>query len=120
MLISHIDLRVSDRARAEAFYGPILERLGAAMRRNDVWTSFGRAGEADIHWFGFTEDPAAKTGATRVAFAAESAAAVDEVAALLPRLGARTIEGPDTSEDYYAVFFEDPDGNRLEVAFVER
>ena len=33
--------------------------------------------------------------------------------------GARNIEGPEVYEEpgYYAVFFEDPDGNKLEVCY---
>jgi catechol 2,3-dioxygenase-like lactoylglutathione lyase family enzyme len=121
MLLSHVDLRVSDRSRAETFYAPIFAALGAELHRSEHWTTF-RVGADETHWFGFTADPpaAARAGATRIALAANSAEVVNAIAALLPGLGAREIEGPDTSEDYYAVFFGDPDGNRLEVAYVER
>ena len=117
MLISHVDLRVRDRARAEAFYTPLLALLDARPRHGETWTSYAVAGEGDVHWLGFTEDQAMIPSATRIALLAASRDAVDRVARQLPALGARIIEGPDTSEDYYAVFFEDPDGNRLEVAF---
>jgi hypothetical protein len=38
---------------------------------------------------------------------------------VLTKIGARNIEGPsqEGSEGYYAVFFEDPAGNRLEVCY---
>ena len=54
--------------------------------------------------------------AVPAAFWAESAAVVDRVAEVAARVGARNIEGPmDYESGYYAVFFEDPCGNRLEV-----
>ncbi|MBV8579419.1 MAG: hypothetical protein JOZ86_02190, partial [Candidatus Eremiobacteraeota bacterium] len=42
---------------------------------------------------------------------------VDAIAVYLPAIGARNIELPDLfyGPDYYAVFFEDPDDNKLEV-----
>ncbi len=119
MLISHVDLRVTDRARAEAFYGPLLALLGTDSQRTDDWTTFGIPSERDRHWFGLTEDPAMAPGLTRIAFTAASREIVDRAAAQLRTLGARKIEGPDASEGYYAVFFEDPDGNRLEICVPE-
>jgi len=115
MLISHVDLRVRDRSRAEAFYGPLLQMLDATPRRGDEWTSFAVPAERGVHWLGFIEDGAITPNATRVAFVAPSRELLNRIAERLPQLGALGIEGPDTSEGYYAVFFEDPDGNRLEV-----
>ena len=44
---------------------------------------------------------------------------VDQVAAALPRATASNVEGPmfnpEYEPGYYAIFFEDPCGNRLEV-----
>jgi hypothetical protein len=44
---------------------------------------------------------------------------VDEVGRAIASVGARNVEGPmlcpEYTEDYYAIFFEDPSGNRLEV-----
>ncbi|HEY6229616.1 MAG TPA: VOC family protein, partial [Verrucomicrobiae bacterium] len=54
----------------------------------------------------------------RIAFWAESAADVDRIAKVAARAGARNVEGPmDYAPGYYAVFFEDPCGNRLEVCY---
>jgi len=125
MLISHVDLRVRDRARAEAFYGPLLEMLDARSRRGEEWTSFAVPAERSVHWLGFItrrtaapcffEDAGMMANATRIAFVASSRERLERIAERLPQLGAQTIEGPDTSEGYYAVFFQDPDGNRLEI-----
>lgn len=45
--------------------------------------------------------------------------AVDTVAAVLGEIGAPNVEMDDGiyGDDYYGVFFDDPDGNRLEVCF---
>ena len=52
----------------------------------------------------------------RIAFWLESHAAVDAFLPLLQQLGAKNIEGPEFEDPgYYAIFFEDPFGNRLEV-----
>ena len=42
---------------------------------------------------------------------------VDRLAEIVVRAGARNVEGPgyDEGPGYYAVFFEDPSGNRLEI-----
>lgn len=39
---------------------------------------------------------------------------------LLRRAGAQEINGPTDYGGYHATFFEDPDGNRLEVCFLTR
>jgi predicted lactoylglutathione lyase len=53
----------------------------------------------------------------RIAFWAQSTAEVDRLAHIVAEKGGRQIEGPGYLEGagYYAVFFEDPSGNRLEI-----
>jgi hypothetical protein len=94
----HIDLRVAQLVAA--FYETLLPALGFA-RRADVegWLQFESADGAVGEFFG-----------------AESVADVDRVAKVAARAGARNIEGPmDYEPGYYAAFFKDPCGNRLEV-----
>ena len=121
-LLSHIDLRVRDRARSIEFYDAFLGMLGFGRRDGEDWTSYfdqgiQSPGPADFEWFGFTEDASAAANSTRIAFVATSNEEVDRLADVLRRIGARDIDGPNYDEGpgYYAVFFEDPDGNRLEV-----
>ena len=68
-------------------------------------------------FFGVTESPQHVANESRIAFWADSTAEVDRLADLVVRAGARNVEGPDYHEGpgYYAVFFEDPSGNRLEI-----
>ena len=58
-------------------------------------------------------------GTMRLAFAVESRQLVDQAGGLLRDAGAARIEGPSLNpeygDDYYAVFFEDPDGNKYEI-----
>ena len=71
--------------------------------------------------FGFTHDPNHQPNAVRIAFWAESREEVDRVAAVARAAGAKNFEGPapysPDQPNYYAVFFDDPEGNKLEVCF---
>ena len=117
--LSHVDVRVSDRARAIAFYDAIFEPLGFERSQSEAWTTYELRDETSqtATWFGFTLDPNVVPSSTRVALAAESCEVVDRATTAAMEAGARNIEGPDYTygPDYYAVFFEDPDGNKLEV-----
>ena len=126
-LLDHIDLRVPDLAAAAPFYEALLPALGFTLRvAIEGWLQFevppdpaspaSTAEPVATDFFGVTEDPAHRPNATRIAFRAESREKLDALAALLPHIGARNIEGPDfEAADYYAVYFEDPFGNRLEI-----
>ena len=113
----HIDLRVPNLKEATPFYAALLPALGFT-RQLDVegWLQF-EAADGDItEFFGVTESPKHVPNENRIAFWAESNARVDELAAVATGAGARNLEGPMPYEaGYYAVFFEDPWGNRLEI-----
>lgn len=124
LLISHVDLRVRDRAKATEFYDAFLNLLGAVKRVGESFTTWqippADAGDdwEGPGWFGITEDPAMVPGPTRIAFDAPSRGTVDAIVVYLPAIGARNIEMDDGiyGPRYYAVFFDDPDGNKLEVS----
>jgi catechol 2,3-dioxygenase-like lactoylglutathione lyase family enzyme len=116
----HIDLRVRNVERAKKFYVPVLAALGFTVDQNlKDWVSYeapqmeGRPTE----FFGFTHDPNHIPNENRIAFWAETREEVDRVAAAARAAGALNIEGPEVYDEpnYYAVFFEDPEGNKLEV-----
>ncbi len=124
-LFDHIDLRVRDRAKAEKFYSQILPAIGFRIDKSgDEWGLFEAEGKTAVEFFGFTEEADHKPNGTRIAFWAESRDAVDTVAEVVRKAGGQEIEGPELCVDYslgyYAVFFEDPDGNKLEVCYRER
>lgn len=123
----YIDRRVKDRAIAQKFYSQLLPALGFARDESgEVWGAFqvpesdGKARE----FFGFTEDPNHRPNESRIAFWADTRAQVDQIARIVRDARARNIEGPqiwtEYTPGYYAVFFEDPDGNKLEVCCRER
>jgi predicted enzyme related to lactoylglutathione lyase len=118
----HIDLRVPRLTEVAAFYETLLPALGFSRRvAIEGWLQFEAADGVVTEFFGITESPAHIHNENRVAFWAESAADVDRFAEVAVRAGARNIEGPmDYDPGYYAVFFEDPCGNRLEVCHREK
>ena len=125
-LIDHIDLRVKNFDRAMKFYRQLLPALGFTCDRSDQeWATFySVGGDKPSAFFGFTADPEHQPNGSRIAFWAETRAEVDRIGDLVSQIGGRTIEGPELCQEYspgyYAVFFEDPDGNKLEVCCREQ
>ena len=123
--LDHIDLRVTDLKLAHSFYGELLPALGFIRDRSGGrWGIFYAAGgDRPEAFFGFTKGRHHQPNDTRIAFWAETRAEVDRLARLVRRIGGRNLEGPELcgsySPGYYAFFFEDPDGNKLEVCYRE-
>lgn len=119
-LFDHIDLRVKNRAAAQKFYAQVLPAIGFRVDKSgEEWGLFEAEGGKAVDFFGFTEETDHQPNGNRIAFLANSRAAVDKVAEVVRKAGGGNLEGPelcvDYSPGYYAVFFEDPDGNKLEV-----
>jgi predicted enzyme related to lactoylglutathione lyase len=121
----HIDLRVNDLEQAWEFYSKILPAIGFEKgNKGKQYSGFDAHGKPpEQAWFGFTEDKNHRANANRIAFWAESREKVDAIGELIKSAGARNIRGPracpEYTPTYYAVFFEDPFGNRLEVCHRE-
>ena len=113
----HIDLRVTRMADIVPFYELLLPALGFTRdARIEGWLQFEAADNDVTEFFGVTESPDHVANQTRIAFWAESVNEVDRLAEIAKRAGACHVEGPLHYEPgYYAVFFEDPCGNRLEI-----
>lgn len=122
--LDHIYLAVSDFARSERFYDAAMGALG--FRKGDKPI----AGEPHAHYFNralqVTIRPARSTsphdpyapGLHHLCLQARSRADVDAAAAALSALGipaSAPRRYPEYNPDYYATFFEDPDGIRLEL-----
>jgi catechol 2,3-dioxygenase-like lactoylglutathione lyase family enzyme len=122
-LLDHIDLRVPDLKAAEPFYRGLLPAVGFPHQVEiPGWLQFVAGdGTENNPFFGATEDPDHRPNANRIAFRADSIPEVDRLAGLIHTLGAKKIEGPGYEDEgatlYYAVFFEDPWGNRLEICY---
>jgi catechol 2,3-dioxygenase-like lactoylglutathione lyase family enzyme len=117
----HIDLRVKDLARARKFYSAILPALGFTVERSDAEGGgfYAESATGPLDFFGFIEDPAHQPNGTRIAFWADTRDEVDRFADLVKEAGGLNLEGPaecpEYTPGYYALFFEDPDGNKLEL-----
>lgn len=116
-IFDHVDLRVHDLALAGPFYRQFLPLLGFTARVDiDGWIQFEATGPQATEFFGVTEDKTHRPNRSRIAFWADSIERVNALAAAVRSFGARNIEGPDfESPTYYAVYFDDPSGNPLEI-----
>lgn len=122
--IDHLYLSVTDFARSEAFYDSVMEALGLHKGDKPI------AGEQHAHYvaptFQLSIRPARsdapfdayRAGLHHLCFQAADRAAVDECHHRLAGVGVSCTEPdlyPEYNPEYYATFFEDPDGIRLEV-----
>ena len=123
--IDHIYIAVSDLARSERFYDGVMGVLG--FRKN----TFANDGDHHIQYynryFGFVLRPARNpanahdplsTGLHHFCFRVEDAATVDAIARRFAETGVNCSSPqlyPEYAPDYYALFFSDPDGIRLEI-----
>ncbi len=116
-MFDHIDLRVPRLAEVASFYEALLPALGFTERMPiEGWMQFAAPAAHGGAFFGITESPAHEPNETRLAFRAASAAEVERISRIASAAGARALEGPMLyAPGYYAAFFEDPCGNRLEV-----
>jgi glyoxylase I family protein len=127
--IDHVFIAVRDLARSEAFYDDVMRLLGFKKG------IFPIAGERHLHYFNqvtqYTIRPAKspgphepyRPGLHHLCFRVASREQVDEAAAGLAALSVAAT-GPalysEYADDYYATFFTDPDGIRLEIVALRR
>ncbi|HEY1681250.1 MAG TPA: VOC family protein [Candidatus Tumulicola sp.] len=123
-LYDHIDLRVKDLAKVRALYDVLLPAIGFSRLEEDG-ENVNYHLEAENRsqpFFGLMSDSQHRPNGTRIAFRAVSRDDVDRLADIARLAGARSLEGPEDyggSPQYYAAFFEDVDGNKLEICFRE-
>jgi glyoxylase I family protein len=130
--LSHLDLTVADLNSSVEFYDRVLGQLGYG-RRDDLgagapcWCISDSSGGS----FTIALKPARPESASvrhdryapglhHLAFHADSREDVDRFHAFLLRIGATVLDPPAEyayAPGYYAVFFTDPDGIKLEVVF---
>jgi glyoxylase I family protein len=139
--LSHIDLSVRDPERSIPFYAALFEALGFRRFRSDHPEFVGERPRRAAWFlrypggavFGIEVRPATTEsrdklhdryapGVHHLAFHAESRAAVDEVHARVAQAGGTVLDPPTDysgregyGDGYYAAFFADPDGVKLEV-----
>jgi catechol 2,3-dioxygenase-like lactoylglutathione lyase family enzyme len=125
----HIDLSVSDVAASKQVYALVLEFLGYACVKDTPegceWDLRGREpfGASLGIRAARSDQPHDRyaPGLHHLAWRAESRDDVDTLHALLVEHGVEVLDPPahypDYSGDYYALFFADPDGIKLELVY---
>jgi catechol 2,3-dioxygenase-like lactoylglutathione lyase family enzyme len=116
----HIDPRVGDVQTALPFYEELLPALGFTERyHGDRWKVWATTESLpSTAYFAITESPGHAPNENRIAFWVASNDDVDRIAEIARKAGATELSGPKPMPywpGYYAVFFADPAGNRLEV-----
>ena len=119
-MIDHIEIFVSDGARARAFYDRALAPLGIVVKLV-VGTRVQALGYGvDRPFFWVTPAPAL-TGPLHVAFTAPTRAVVDAFHAAALAAGGRDNGQPGLRPhyhpNYYGAFVLDPDGHNLEAVY---
>ena len=127
-IVNHISLRVTDAQKSMEFYDPIMEFLGYEKVAKfgfyrlpdgigDVYLSRVPPKERGKKLY----DPEAP-GLGHLAFNAASRQQIDGLYKLLLEIGAKILDKPaeyNYSPGYYAVYFADPDGLKLELAYTQ-
>jgi catechol 2,3-dioxygenase-like lactoylglutathione lyase family enzyme len=130
--IHHLDLVVTSIERSLPFYLELLRSLGwtnveevEGERGETIWyvsgpgTTIGlREKQSDVNPVPYARYG---VGVHHVCFETDTREAVDERADWLRAQGATIESGPKDywySPGYYAVFFYDPDGIKLEIAYI--
>jgi glyoxylase I family protein len=120
-MLDHLRLTVRDVEASRALYDPVMRCLGfEPVGREDDGVAWGR-GEQWLILTPATRDgahDAAAPGLHHIAFTAGSRDVVERAHALAVSAGAEILDPPqefDYEPDYYATFFRDPDGFKLEV-----
>jgi glyoxylase I family protein len=131
--MNHLRLTVRDIPEAERFYDPLLGFLGYRLvQRSETRLAWAMPGpDADhLQWVIVSAADAALAehehrrlapGLHHFAFNADGREQVDAFHARLIAIGATVLDAPaeyDYEPGYYAVFFTDPNGFKLEVVHV--
>ena len=111
-------------AAAQKFYGQLLPALGFSVKSgDDEWRTYQFPGKGPERFSASPKGPNHRPNETRIAFWTESRAEVDRLTEIVRQAGGLKLEGPEVwrgySPGYYALFFEDPSGNKFEICHRE-
>jgi glyoxylase I family protein len=132
-IVHHIDLTVRDPRASFQLYDAVLTALGYHLEHEDErgfdWRLESPLGSHSIAIAQASPDGTQRDhdryspGLHHLAWAVESREAVDETYEHLKRIGATILDPPadypqyNRGRGYYAVFFADPDGLKLECVY---
>jgi len=130
-VIHHLVLTVRDPEKSLGFYDAVLSALGYRLERKSdfLWDLESSLGTHSIGLVRANENGAGRAhdryspGLHHVAWAVESRAAVDLMHNVVRGIGATVLDAPadypqyNNGKGYYAVFFADPDGLKLECVY---
>ena len=119
--IDHLSVRVGNFAKSKAFYGRLFEFLGFKVL-GEYDDAMGWSNGKTRFWIGLADAKGRKkthrtgdVGFHHYAFELRSRREVDALQEFVKALGAKIVDpAGEYYEDYYAVFFLDPDGLKLE------
>jgi catechol 2,3-dioxygenase-like lactoylglutathione lyase family enzyme len=116
--IDHISIRVRDYNKSKAFYSKLFTFLGFEVSE-DYGSTIGWTNGKTRYWIAPAEGRKTyrigDAGLHHYAFQLRSRKDVDALQAFLEKEKVRIVDPADEYyEDYYAVFFLDPDGIKLE------
>jgi catechol 2,3-dioxygenase-like lactoylglutathione lyase family enzyme len=119
--VDHLVLSVGDFATSKAFYAPLMEILGFGVEA-EYEHMMGWANGKTLFWIAAADAEGKKhkyrkgdIGFHHYAFRLRSRKDVDDLQAFLERRDVTIVDpAGEYYDDYYAVFFLDPDGMKLE------
>ncbi|OFX03980.1 MAG: glyoxalase [Alphaproteobacteria bacterium RIFCSPHIGHO2_12_FULL_66_14] len=116
--IDHISVRVSDYEKSKAFYARLFAFLGFELS-DDYGTTIGWTNGRTRYWIAPAEGRKTHrigdVGLHHYAFELRSRKDVDALQGFLEKERVRIVDpAAEYYDDYYAVFFLDPDGLKLE------
>jgi catechol 2,3-dioxygenase-like lactoylglutathione lyase family enzyme len=119
--IDHLVIRVSDYQKSKDFYGKLFTFLGFDIS-DEYEDAIGWTNGKTRYWISPADEKGRKrkyrigdVGFHHYAFQLRSRKDVDALQAFLKELGATIVDpAAEYYDDYYAVFFLDPDGLKLE------
>jgi catechol 2,3-dioxygenase-like lactoylglutathione lyase family enzyme len=119
--IDHLVIRVSDYDKSKAFYGRLFGFLGFEIS-DEYADMIGWTNGKTRYWISRADEEGRKhkyragdVGFHHYAFQLRSRKDVDALQTFLQELGATVVDpAGEYYDDYYAVFFLDPDGLKLE------
>ena len=115
-MLGYVTLGTNNLAKSAAFYDALAREMGAARTmETDKFIAWGAPNTAMVFLIKPADGKAATVGnGVMVALSAKDPAQVDRVYQMAMSLGAAD-EGPpgDRGGGFYAAYFRDPDGNKL-------